>query len=313
VPAPIAFVSRLPASQTTVWLDAFAKALPEAEIRPLQDIRPDARAGIEIAIVANPDPADLRTLRGLKWIHSVWAGVETIVIELWDGAPVLSRLVDPEMSRTMAEAVLAWSYYLQLGLPAYAAQQRQKQWIQLDYHSPHDVTVGLLGLGQMGMTAAVRLKSAGFSVIGLSQFTKDTDFDTFAGEAGLKPALQHADILVCLLPLTFQTQHILNADTLAALPHGASVINFGRGGPVDTHALTEALNSVALSHAVLDVFEREPLPVDSGLWEHPHITILPHISAITSPKSATQIVARNIRDYWETGLRRDVVDIKRGY
>ncbi len=312
ISAPIAFVSRMAEPDIAPWLAALSRALG-IEIHTPAQMSPEERAKVEIAIVANPDPADLQQLPGLKWIHSVWAGVERLVSELGPDAPPIVRLIDPELSRTMAEAVLAWTFYLQRDMPAYAAQQAQRLWQQRPYRHPRDVTVGVLGLGQMGLAAAARLQDAGFSVIGWSQSLKRPGFPTHVGEAGLTETLSQSDIVVCLLPLTAQSLGVLNATTLAHLPKGAAVINFGRGPLIDTDALTAALDAGHLSHAVLDVFATEPLPPASPLWGHPKITVLPHISAPTDVTSASAIVAANIRRYLADGTLPETVDRQKGY
>jgi glyoxylate/hydroxypyruvate reductase A len=122
-----------------------------------------------------------------------------------------------------------------------------------------------------------------------------------------------SDILVCLLPLTSITKGIINKDLLNKLPTGSAIINFARGGIINTSDLLEALNAKHINHAVLDVFEQEPLNAESELWQHPDITILPHISAPTNVKSASDIVAKNITTYRATGQLPKTVNKLVGY
>ncbi len=311
--ATIAFVHRLDADEVVLWCDALSAQLPEAQVSALEDIPLNARGGITIAIVANPDPVDLATLPDLKWIHSLWAGVERLMAELPADGPPVTRLVDPEMARNMAESAMAWTYYLQRDMPAYAAQQSQKLWQPLPYRHPRDMTIGILGLGQMGMASAARLQDAGFTVTGWSQSPKAAGFDTYIGVDGLIAMLGRSDICLCLLPLTEQTRGLVGAEALAALPAGAALVNFGRGPIVDADALVAALDSGHISHAVLDVFAEEPLPSVSPLWTHPAVTVLPHITAITDPSTASRIVAGNVRHYLASGDLPETVDRTRGY
>jgi glyoxylate/hydroxypyruvate reductase A len=214
----------------------------------------------------------------------------------------------------MAEAVLAWTYYLFRDMPAYATQQRVGNWQQLPYRRPDSVTVGLLGLGALGAAAAVRLRDAGFKVAGWSSSPKQlADVETYAGADGLDEVLARSDILACLLPLTDETSGLLDADFFSRMKPGASLINFARGKIVVTADLVAALDRGQLKHAVLDVFEVEPLPADSRLWQHPSITILPHISAPTDAETAAAIVAKNIGDYRRTGQLPPTVNMARGY
>ncbi|WP_280170814.1 2-hydroxyacid dehydrogenase [Agrobacterium pusense] len=310
----IALVTRMTADVEQLWLAALSQNLPGETIVPFRQLDEDARQKVDIAIVANPDPADIARLPGLKWIHSVWAGVERLVSELGESRLPIVRLVDPQLSRTMAEAVLAWTYYLFRDMPAYAKFQREHVWQQLAYRRPEQVTIGLLGLGALGAASASRLKEAGFSVIGWSRSAKSlAGVETFHGEEGLNRLLSRSDILVCLLPLTSETKGLLNRDRLSKLPGDASLINFARGQVVVDGDLIEALDSGALKHAVLDVFDIEPLPADNALWDHPAITVLPHISAPTDRETAAAIVAGNILTYRSTGALPTTVDLERGY
>lgn len=310
----IALATRMPAEAETAWLQKLRAAMPQERIVSFRDLQAEDLAKIEIAIVANPDPAEIARLPNLKWIHSLWAGVERLVSELGNSALPIVRLVDPQLSRTMAEAVLAWTYYLFRDMPEYAQLQKERTWQQLPYRRPDAVTVGLLGLGALGAAAAFRLQDAGFNVAGWSRSPKVLNgVETFSGDDGLEAMLRKTDILVCLLPLTQDTQGMLNGKYFSLLPQGASLINFARGKIVVTPELIAALDSGHLRHAVLDVFETEPLPVEDALWHHPKITVLPHISAPTDADTAAAIVAGNIAEYRRSGQLPATVDIARGY
>ncbi|WP_320188417.1 glyoxylate/hydroxypyruvate reductase A (plasmid) [Agrobacterium rosae] len=310
----IALVTRMTADVEQLWLTALSQKLTGETIIPFRDLDEVSREKVDIAIVANPDPADIAQLPGLKWIHSVWAGVERLVGELGESRLPLVRLVDPQLSRTMAEAVLAWTYYLFRDMPAYAQFQRQRVWQQLAYRRPEQVTVGLLGLGALGAASAARLKEAGFNVIGWSRAAKSLKgVETLHGEKGLDLLLSRSEIVVCLLPLTGETKGLLDGDRLSMMPKGASLINFARGPIVVTDTLIAALGSGAMKHAVLDVFDVEPLPAGNTVWDHPAITVLPHISAPTDRETAAAIVAGNILNYRETGALPPTVDLARGY
>ena len=310
----IALVTRIPDEAERLWLNALSLRMPDEKIVSFRHLEEDDRAAVDIAIVANPDPVDLARLPGLKWIHSLWAGVERLVSEIGDSTLPVVRLVDPQLSRTMAEAVLAWTYYLFRDMPAYARFQRERSWQQLPYRRPEQVTVGLLGLGALGEAAAHRLTDAGFKVIGWSRSAKDiAGIETHSADDGLNAVLRRSDILVCLLPLTSETRGLLNAEKLALLPANASLINFARGPIVVSEDLLQALDTGRLNHAVLDVFDVEPLSADAPFWDHPRITVLPHISAPTDRETAAAIVADNIRTFRRTAKLPSIVDFARGY
>ncbi len=307
----IAFASRQPAP---AWLDALRAALPEESIREVGELSDSEAATVDVAIVADPDPTQLARLTSLKWIHSVWAGVERLVPLARERALPLVRLHDPELARTMAEAVLAWTYYLQRDMPAYAASQRAADWQPRPYRAPSETTVTLVGLGELGSAAAGRLREAGFRVRGWSRTPKNiSGVECHVGHLQLTASISEADIVVLLVPLTPETKGLFNAAMFAAMKRGASLINFARGAVVVRDALIDALGSGQIQHAVLDVFEQEPLPADDSLWRHPAVTVLPHISAPTNRRTAAKIVADNIRRYRADGALPELVDISRGY
>jgi len=310
----IPFVGQVDKAEELGWIAALGAKLPEVRIAPLSELTDEIRQAAQIAIVANPRPDELAALPNLVWIHSVWAGVERMVSELSDRDFEITRLIDPELSRTMAEAVLAWVLYLHRDMPAYDRLQKEHIWKALPYRKPAQRTVGILGLGALGQGAAEILRQHNFSVIGWSRSKKNLPYiQTFDGAEGLKSVISHSDILVVLLPLTDQTRELIDASLFAVMPTGAGLINFARGAILQTDDLVDALDNGPLAHAVLDVFETEPLPADDPLWEHKDITILPHISAPTDMETASEIVAGNIRGYLETDEFPERVDRVRGY
>lgn len=301
--------------QTQTWVAALQEAIPEEHIVLLDELDMAAREACDVAIVANPDPEDLKMLPHLKWVHSVWAGVERLMADL-PGSNELKvvRLIDPQLAGTMAEAVLAWTLYLHRDMPRYARQQQAKQWLEHEYTRAEEKTVAILGLGTLGLAAATRLNAAGFEVCGWSRTPKSVpDIKCYNGDQGLFDMLAQTDILVCLLPLTPQTKNLVNKNVFRSLKKHASFINFGRGPIVDDAALREALDDGHLAHAVLDVFHHEPLPSDSWHWTHQNVTVLPHISAPTNRKTASAIVAENIRQYRANGSILKFVNRETGY
>ncbi|MEI6738249.1 MAG: NAD(P)-dependent oxidoreductase, partial [Pseudomonadota bacterium] len=290
--SPIAFISRHNGAH---WLASLSAAMPNERIVGDDQLTDAQAAAVQIAIVADPAPLPLSRYRNLLWMHSVWAGVERLLPVIAERNIPLVRLIDPALTHTMSEAVLAWTLYLHRDMPAYAAQQRQRLWKQQTYTPTGELTVGLLGLGELGGAAAARLLGAGYRVCGWSQSAKQIDGVTsHVGIDGLQSVLEQSSILVVLLPLTPLTRNLLNIERIAMMPKCASLINFARGAVVDNTTLLAALDAGALSHAVLDVFEHEPLSSESALWLHPRVTVLPHISAPTNRTSAAKIVAENV-------------------
>jgi len=310
--APIAFVANIDREEVESWLQLFSQIMPSERVVEFAKI--GDKAAVEVAIVANPNPSELLALPNLKWIQSLWAGVEGILKEKSLDTIPLVRMTDPNLAATMAEAVLAWTLYLHRDMPKYAEQQKARLWKQQVFVRAEERSVGILGLGKLGLRASEILTKANFKVAGWSRTLKKIKgVQTYAGDTGLKTILQQADILVNLLPHTPATWNLLNEETFALMKPGAGLINFGRGATVEPVSLMAALDRGHLKHAVLDVFKKEPLPEDNPLWAHPKVTVLPHISAPTDPKTASSLVATNIEFYRKKGLIPDVVDRTVGY
>ena len=187
-------------------------------------------------------------------------------------------------------------------------------WRQHPYRRPGDLTVGILGLGLLGQAAAGKLTAAGFRVTGWARSPQQIDgVDMVSAESGLDRLLRTSDIVVSLLPLTSETRGLLDARRLSSMKTGARLINFSRGPIIVDVDLIAALDAGHIAHAVLDVFDAEPLPPTSPYWRHDSVTVLPHISAPTDRNTAAVIVADNINRYYATGALPAAIDIKRGY
>jgi len=315
----IVFISDAAADIQFQWITVLNKALVNETI-VLPEQLSDAQAkDIDIAVVANPDPKDLLKFPNLVWIQSLWAGVEKIIDEVLDKSvndkPIkLVRLVDPQLARTMAESVLAWTLYLQRNMPAYAQQQKHKQWQQLPTITSTELRVSVLGAGELGNAALNILDKLDYQVSCWSRTAKQLKgIKSYTGLDGLQTLLSRTDILINLLPLTQDTHHLLNEELLSKLPHGAKLMNFSRGAVIDNKALVNLLEIGHLAHAVLDVFEHEPLPTNDPIWCNPNVTVLPHISAPTNMRSAAKVIAKNIINYREENVIPQCVDIKQGY
>ena len=297
---PVPFVTSLEAGPAADWRRALGTALPGHRICAPEELDADERAAVRVAVVANPDPTALAAFPALEWVHSVWAGVE--------------RLVDPDLAQVMSEAVLGHVLYLHRRIPEYLAQQRAETWRQLEQVAASRRCVAVLGMGHLGQHAARQLGTVGFEVLGWSRTRKTVaGVETFGGTETLPEVLARADIVTVLLPLTDATRGLLDAPMLAHCKPGAALVNVARGPIVDTAALLGALDRGALSHAVLDVFDTEPLPQGDPLWSHPSVTVLPHVAAPTNRDTASAIVAANLAAYFRDGTLPEAVDGARGY
>ena len=288
------------------WLPLLQKALPEDRFLSAPEER------IDIALVATPPAGTLQKLKGVKLIQSLWMGVEKLLAEpgLPRGVPI-ARLIDPGMVAAMAETVIAhvldWHrhhYY-------YRGLQKEKRWRRVRQFLASDRTVGILGLGELGGDAARKLLALGFNVAGFSRRPKN--LPGVKCFTDLNPMLEITDALVCLLPLTSQTEGILNARTLGKLRAKGCLINVARGAHLVVPDLIALLNSGHLRHAYLDVFEPEPLPADDRLWSHPGVTITPHAAALTEPRTAIAKIVENVERVRRGETPLNLVDFAAGY
>lgn len=281
---------------------------------PAADLQP-----VHYALAWKPRPETLRLLPNLRTIFSLGAGVDHILsLPYLPDVPVV-RSVVPDLSRRMSEYV-AWQAldYLRRGRE-YRQLQRQHVWRELDQPAAEDVTVGLMGLGLMGARAAEVLLKLGFRVRGWSRSAKHLpEVETFAGMGALDRFLAGTDILVCLLPLTPETEGLIDLALLRKLRRngrlgGPVFINAGRGRSHVEADLVAALQSGVLIGASIDVFEDEPLPADSPLWGLENVFITPHVAAISDPRSLVAEIARQIEAFEAGAPLMNCVERERGY
>ena len=291
----IVLIGDLSAAAYETWRGHLAPHLPPGETLVLASECKDKDA-VDIALAANPPWGELATYPRLTFVQSLWAGVDRLL-----GDPALpaditvARLIDPAMAQSMVEGAIAATLFVHRQFPAYLRQQRERKWRQLTQPIARHRNVGVLGFGQMGQPVSHALAALGFRVRAWGQHPrKDATIDYSWGESGLKGVLGDAQILINLLPLTTATTGILSARLFEQLPPDAALINLGRGAHLREDDLLDALSAQRLSHAVLDVFQREPLPPVHPFWLHPQITVLPHVAATTDPATAAPIAMQNI-------------------
>ena len=315
MPPTVPFVRRIDHGPHPELLEALRRELPELQVVAHADLTDEQRAATTVAIVDGPSGEQLAALPNLALVQSTWAGVEEIIPAVPDGVAI-ARMVDPQLAATMAEAGLAWTLFLHRDMPRYARQQQARVWKEHPPVKAAERRIGIVGLGALGRAAARTLVDQGFPVTGWSRSPKVVEgAECVHGAGGLAELLGHSDIVVNLLPRTETTDGLLDAAAFATMPTGASLINFGRGHTVDDAALFDALDSGHLDHAVLDVFDVEPLPSEHRFWSHDAVTVLPHISGPTSTDTAAVIAADNVRRFLADGeLPTDaLVDRARGY
>src|SRR5436190_16370399 len=300
----MAILFRSTPAATARWRPLLARLMPEHEIRCWPEL--GDTAAIDYALVWQPEPGLLASLPNLKLIFGLGAGVDALLRDptLPRHVPLL-RLVDPYMTDAMSEYVVFQVLRLHRQDIDYRAQQVARIWEEREQKNAAERRVGILGFGTLGQDAGRKLQALGFNVAGWSRSPKTVSgFATYAGASGFGQLLGCSEILVCLLPLTRETEGILSADAFARLPAGDAIVNAGRGGHLVEDDLIPALDSGQLWAAVLDVFRTEPLPPDHPFWNHPRIVVTPHVAAETHPPTAAPIIREAIRRF-EAGLPLD--------
>lgn len=288
---------------TPAWVDALNQQAPSPQYT--DQLVSDAR----VAVFTAPCAAKLSQLAKLEWAHCTYAGVEAALSAT--DLPI-ARLIDPRLTDRMAQSALFAALNHCQHSPSYRRYQDTKTWKPIEQIAPAACQVLILGAGELACACARRLKQSGFRVATYSRRAKVLSWPHFCH---LSPeVIGGADLVINLLPMTQQTKHIVDQAFLDAMKASAGFVNFGRSGSVDTPALMSALDAASIEYALLDVFDEEPLPADSALWDHPRVILWPHVSAQTEMNSAAMTIHANIQSFLDSGaLPASMVNRKRGY
>jgi glyoxylate/hydroxypyruvate reductase len=292
------------------WLEGLRTALPGAEV---EDWRPGAPLA-EHAVVWAPPQQFLDEQPALKGIFNIGAGVDALMKLRLPPRAVVVRLDDAGMSVQMAEFVCHALIRHFRELDGYERDADAGKWGFRKPRARADFPVGVLGLGVLGQRVAQAVAGFEFPVRGWSRSEKDVPgVQCFAGAAQFAEFLAGTRVLVNLLPLTAETENILDRETLVQLRPGGYVINVARGAHLVDADLIALLDSGHLAGAALDVFRTEPLPAEHPFWRHPKITVTPHTSARTLRDESIAQIARKIRAFERGEAVAGVVDRQKGY
>src|SRR5712672_3355209 len=284
--------------------------LPDAAFDP---------AEVHDAAVWKAAQGELAAFPNLRVIFNLGAGVDALMADSTLPRVPLVRVAVGDLTDRMAEYVVLHVLMHHRQEPYLRASQGEKRWQPKFQWPASAISVGIMGLGTLGSNAAEALRRLGFRVSGWSRSPRQVDgIDCFHGHAQLEAFLKRTDVLVCLLPLTLDTRHILNRGLFAKLnrnsPLGAPVlVNAGRGGLQDEADILQCLDDGTLGAASLDVFAEEPLPAGSPFWTHPKVVLTPHNAADTDPDEISKYIARQIERFEAGEALENVVDPARGY
>lgn len=297
---------------------AFQAACPGVDLRLLPDL--GARDRIEAAACWQPPPGVLATLPGLRLVQSLAAGIDHLT-----GDPALPRqvplcrIVDTEMASGMAAYVVWAVVHQQRHMGQFLQQAGQQLWKVQPVQPTRQHSVGIAGFGFLGQACAQALLALGYQVRGWRRSAPaatevlPAGLALFHGDGQQGDFLRGCDTLVNLLPLTDATRGVLNAALFAQLPRGAHLVNVGRGDHLVEADLLAALASGQLRAATLDTFAQEPLPAGHPFWQHPQITVTPHIATRTHPAVIVRQTLDNLATLRAGARPAAVVDLARGY
>ncbi|MEO8354333.1 MAG: D-2-hydroxyacid dehydrogenase [Chloroflexota bacterium] len=292
--------------------DEYQRLIEAANLPDLKFVTDPSQADIVIG-----EPKAIRDALPLlsqpKWIQAIYAGVEPLVdpAQRRDYVLTNARGVFGEL---MSEYVFGYMLFLEKKILERIQSQEAREWQRSESGVLRGKTIGLLGVGSIGAHLAGTAKHFGMNVKGFTRESEtSTQVDRYYHGNDLLKFADGLDYLVSVLPRTKGTNKIIDAALLRALPGHAVFVNVGRGNSVDESALLKALNDGKLAAAVLDVFDREPLPVDHPFWNTPNLYMTFHTSAISYPEDITRLFVENYHLYLKGQPLKYVVDFERGY
>ncbi len=297
-------------TKTEPWLEGLRAALPGASVTVWQPGAPKA----DVAVVWAPPQQFLDEQPALQAMFNIGAGVDALLrLRIPDGCRVV-RIDDGGMAVQMAEYVCHAVVRHFRELDAYEADMRDGRWGFRKPRTRSDFTVGVMGLGVLGERVAQALAHFEFPVNGWSRTPKALEgVRGFHGPDAFNDFLAASRVLVNLLPLTPETEGIMNRGTLSRLPQGGYVINVARGAHLVEEDLLALVDSGHLAGATLDVFRTEPLPPGHPFWSHPKIVATPHTSARTLREESIAQIVRKIGQLDRGEPVAGTVDRARGY
>jgi D-2-hydroxyacid dehydrogenase (NADP+) len=299
------------------YLAAGKGGAPEAEARELQAMLAEA----EIVLSAYEAPRDLlERAPKLRWFHTFAAGIERYVESGFLREGLLFTNGSGPSSVPIAEYVVMMMLMMAKNAAGYVRQQDEHKWVRGRGVELRGKTVGIIGLGQIGAETGRLAKALGCRVIGsrrsVTTAREDAEgVDLLLPASNLARLLGESDFVVLAAPATAETRALLDAESFALMKQGSYLVNIARGSMVDEAALVAALKSGHVAGAALDVFDPEPLPPDSELWQLPQVLITPHVSSASEHSMGRQmeICRQNLQRYIRGEKLLNLVPPGRGY
>jgi glyoxylate/hydroxypyruvate reductase A len=284
-----------PDRDMTPWAKALEDEDPNLDIEIWPNVANNKN--VQFAVSWNQPKHVLDQYPNIKAVSSLGAGADHLLEdEALPESVTICRVVAPSLVQQMKEYVLGTVINIQRNLVQYIRQKDIGQWEARSHPLAKEVGIGVLGLGELGQPVAQQLDHVGYGVSGWSRSKKNIDhINTFAGQEELNSFLNHTQILICLLPLTQETEGILDLELFKQLDSPSWIVNVARGEHLIDEDLIYALDSNILKGAWLDVFNEEPLPDKHAFWNRESIIITPHIASITKPSEVAGQIVENYK------------------
>jgi len=270
---------------------------------------------VEIAVIWNLPNHIFRKIKNVKVIFSLGAGVDHITnLPSYKGTPII-RIKDPNMRERMFNHALSQILNFQLKLIHYHKAQQKKIWLaESSTPQNRNLKIGILGLGYLGSFIAKKLLKLNYKIIGYKK-TRSKSKSSFKiyTEKGINNFIKSSDVIVSILPSTNETKDFINIKFLKKMKKKSLIINIGRGDSLNEIDLLNHLKVNNNFYASLDVFKKEPLKRNNKLWEHPNVTITPHVAAVSDIASSIEYMYDRFNIYRKKGNITSDVDLNKGY
>ncbi|WP_261816208.1 D-2-hydroxyacid dehydrogenase [Vibrio gallicus] len=291
----------------------YLKLIQQADLPGLEVTEDKEIANIVLA--GPPRLADkLDQFPNLEWVQSSSAGIDPLIQDGLRKDYLLTN-VKGIFGQSISEYVLGYAIHHYRHLGIYQRQQEAQDWQPHSYSNLNEKTIVILGTGSIGSYLSHTCKAFGLTTVGVNSSgnqPQDSQFDQVFAIGDIQQALQLADIVVSVLPRTEQTKGILNSDTFSNCKD-ALLFNVGRGDAIETQALLEALKLGQVKHAYLDVFINEPISQQCPYWQHPQVTVTPHIAAHSFPNQIMGLFKSNYLKWVNQQPLSAIVDFNKGY
>lgn len=294
------------------WFDKLAELLPETKVEIYPEI--ENPNDVEFIVTWKPHVGYVNEFPNLKVVQSVGAGIDHLLHTPIPSTINITRIVDPALKHDMFEHVLTCVLTSIKNILPYYKAQLEKNWRPTSYKTIAETTVTILGLGEIGNDVATKFVNLGFTVKGWSNSSKNIEgVESFSGLNELENAISQTDFIINILPLTAQTEGILNEQFFEFCSDNTVLINVGRGGHLVENDLLTAIKNNKIKEAYLDVFIEEPLPENHPFWTNSQVYVTPHIASMTNANTALEQVADNYKRMKNEETLLNQVSMERGY